>query len=287
MERFKIACAQFPIIPNSIDANTETCIKWIGRASKDHKANLVVLPESATTGFTPNMPLEAFYNIIEPLDGSSVEKVCKAAKDFGIYVIFPMYEKAKKKNIIFNSAIVISDKGEVKGVYRKTHLFPTERINCGGWSTPGKELPVFDCGFAKIGITICYEGDFPELSRILVLKGAEVIARPAAFLRSFEIWELTNKARAYDNHVYVVATNSIGPDAGDNYYFGHSMIVNPLGQKIAQARGTKEIVSAWIESNPHKYVTYGSKMERKFDHIEDRNVSIYDILLLKEAKKRK
>ena len=77
-------------------------------------------------------------------------------------------------------------------------------------------------------MTICYDGDFPELYRAEAIMGAEVICRPSALLRSFEIWELTNRARAYDNHVYIVACNAVGPDAGGNYYFGHSMIVDPI-----------------------------------------------------------
>ena len=68
--------------------------------------------------------------------------------------------------------------------------------------------------------------------------GAEVIVRPSALLRSFEIWDLTDRARAYDNHVYIVACNAVGADAGANYYFGHSMIVDPIAHSLAQARGT-------------------------------------------------
>ena len=94
----------------------------------------------------------------------------------------------------------------------------------------------FVTGLGSIGMIVCYDGDFPELSRLLAVKGAEVIVRPAALLRSFDIWHITNAARAYDNHVYVIATNAVGPDAGGNYYLGHSMIVNPIAWRLAQAR---------------------------------------------------
>ena len=94
---------------------------------------------------------------------------------------------------------------------------------------------------------ICYDGDFPELGRCLAVQGVEVIVRPAALLRSFDIWSLTNRARAYDNHVYVVGVNSIGPDARGSYYFGHSQIVSPIAHVLAQASGSEEIVAAELD----------------------------------------
>jgi predicted amidohydrolase len=114
---------------------------------------------------------------------------------------------------------------------------------------------VFETALGSIGMILCYDGDFPELSRLLAVKGAEVIVRPSALLRSFDIWYITNAARAYDNHVYVVATNSVGPDAGGSYYFGHSMIVNPIAWRLAQARGGEEIIAAKLDPDPLRYVT--------------------------------
>lgn len=283
MKRFIMAGAQYAIRPNAIRENTDKAAAWIESAVREHGARLVVLPETCTTGFTPGMPVPAFYKLVEPLDGPSVKAMRKLARDRRTWILFPMYERGKKQDTIYNSALLISDRGRLAGVYRKTHPFPTERIEGGGWTTPGTDLPVFDCGFAKVGITICYEGDFPELSRILALKGAEVILRPSALLRSFEIWDLTTRARAYDNHVYMMAVNAVGPDAGGSYYFGHSMIVSPIAQKLAQARGGEEIISAELDPQPLKFVTYGSKSPQIFDHLEDRNVKIYGELLM-EAK---
>jgi len=165
------------------------------------------------------------------------------------------------------------------GRYRKTHLFPTERRSGGGWSTPGDEPVVVETELANIGLTICYDGDFPELYRCEAIRGAEVICRPAALLRSFEIWKMTNQARAYDNHVYIVACNAIGPDAGGSYYFGHSLIVSPIAQVLALARGTEEIVAAELDPDPIKYVTYGARTPMIFDHLEDRNLEAYGDVL--------
>ncbi|RMH59992.1 MAG: carbon-nitrogen hydrolase family protein [Candidatus Hydrogenedentota bacterium] len=279
MEKFAVACIQIAPSPNAISENTEKCLAWIDAAVRDFRPRLVVLQETVTTGFSPGMPREEFYDLVEPIDGPSACAVARLARDRKTAVLFPMYEKGAEAPVVYNSALLFDERGERRGLYRKTHPFPTERIEGGGWTTPGNSLDVFDLGFVKVGVTICYEGDFPEPSRILSLKGAEVILRPSALLRSFEIWELTNRARAYDNHVYVVGVNAVGSDAAGNHYFGHSMVVDPIARKLAQARGTEEIIGVELDPEPLKYVTYGAHSPMLFDHIEDRNLDVYDGLL--------
>ncbi len=283
MKEFIAAAVQIAVKPNDVKYNTEKVCHWMELAKKDHEAELVVFPETITTGFTPNMDIDQFYDIIGAVPGYETEAVAQAAKKLGVHVVLPMYEKGSEKGIVYNSSVLIGDSGDILGIYRKTHPFPTERKEGGGWTTPGTEAPVVDTKLGKIGMIICYDGDFPELSRVLALNGAEIITRPAALLRSYDIWELTNLARAYDNHVYMIAVNSIGPDAANNYYFGNSMIVSPIAQKLAQARGTEEIISVKLDPNPIKHVTYGAKTPMIFDHIEDRNVGVYKDIL-KEGK---
>ena len=229
------------------------------------------------------MSSEKFYELIETIPGRSVDKISKFAKEYRVHVVYPTYEKGPE-GIIYNSSVLIDDEGEIVGIYRKTHLFPTERKASGGWSTPGQIAPVFNTKLGKVGMIICYDGDFPELSRVLALQGAEIITRPSALLRGYDIWELTNKARAYDNHVYFIGTNAIGMDAAENFYFGQSMIVSPTATVLAHARGTEEIVAARLNPDPLKYVSLGSKSPMIFDHIEDRNIRVYEKILLKQGK---
>lgn len=283
MKEFITAAVQIAVKPNDINYNLEKIGFWLKAAVKEHGAELVVFPESITTGFAPGMPPEEFYDLLNYIPGPETDKIGALAKELKVHVVLPIYEKGKEKNVIMNSSILINDEGEIAGIYRKTHPFPTERLGGGGWTTPGKEAVVVDTKLGKIGMIICYDGDFPELSRVLAIQGAEIITRPSALLRSFEIWDMTNKARAYDNHVYVVAVNSVGGDAGDNYYFGSSMIISPIARKLAQARGTEEIISAKLDPNPLKYITYGSNSPMIFDHLEDRNLEVYKDIL-KEAK---
>jgi predicted amidohydrolase len=279
MKTFIVACAQFGVTPNDVTANVERAVAWIERAVKENEAELVVLPETITTGFSPGMGAKELWDLVDAIPGRITEPIARAARSLGVHVVLPTYERGPERGVVYNSAALINPQGEVIGVYRKTHLFPTERLSGGGWSTPGTEAPVFETELGTVGMIICYDGDFPELSRVLAIKGAEVIVRPAALLRSFEIWEMTNRARAYDNHVYMVACNAIAPDAGGNYYFGHSQIVSPIAQVLAQARGTEEIIAAELGPDPIKYVTYGAKSPMIFDHLQDRNLAAYEGIL--------
>ncbi len=279
MKEHIAACIQIAVEPNEIQHNIDKCCHWLEKAVKEYEAELVVFPESITTGFTPNMPIEAFYEMLQPIPGGHTEKIQKLAKELGVHVVLPLYERSEEKNVVLNSSILIDDRGQILANYRKTHPFPTERLGGGGWTTPGNSTVVVDTKLGKIGMIICYDGDFPELSRVLALKGAEIITRPSALLRSYEIWEIMNKARAYDNHVYMLATNAVGPDAGGNYYFGHSMIISPIAQTLALARGTEEIIAAKLDPNPIKHVSYGTKSPMIFDHLEDRNVKAYEGIL--------
>lgn len=279
MKKFIASAVQIAVKPNDIKYNTEKVCYWMEKAVRENGAELVVFPETVTTGFTPNMPFQDFYNMLNTIPGIETDAISEAAGNLRVHVVLPMYERDKHKEIIYNSSVLIDNKGEILGVYRKTHPFPTERKEGGGWTTPGNDTPVVDTELGRIGMMICYDGDFPELSRVLALKGAEIITRPSALLRSYDIWELTNLARAYDNHVYMIGANSIGVDAGQNYFFGSSMIVSPIAQKIAQARGGEEIIYAELDPDPIKYVTYGAKSPMIFDHLQDRNVGVYKEIL--------
>lgn len=279
MQQFTIACAQFAVTPMAVRENVQKVIAWVERTVQETQAQLIILPETVTTGFTPDCPAEELWERVDTLPGQMTEPVSQAARGLGVYVVFPTYERGPQQGVVYNSAALFGPDGEMLGRYRKTHLFPTERLSGGGWSTPGHEAVVVETPLANIGLTICYDGDFPELYRCQTIRGAEVIVRPAALLRTFEIWELTNRARAYDNHVYIAACNAIGPDAGGNHYFGHSMIVSPIARVVALARGTEEIIAAELDPDPIKYVTYGARTPMIFDHLEDRNLAAYEGIL--------
>jgi predicted amidohydrolase len=282
MQHLITAGIQISVEPNNFKYNIEKASDWLIKTIKELKPQLVIFPETITTGFSPSMKLNEFYNFLPDNLPNLFRPLMKICKNYKTYCIITSYEKSKRKNVIYNSAFLIDKYGEIAGIYRKTHLFPTEKISNNGWTTPGYKIEVFKTEIANIGIMICYDGDFPEVARILSLKGAEIIARPSAFLRSFEIWELTNKARAYDNNCYVIAVNAVGSDKAGNNYFGHSMIVSPIAQTLALARGTEEVLFAELKPLPIKSLTYGVKTKIWIDHIKDRNIKSYKNFYKKE-----
>ena len=285
MKEFVAATVQIAVTPNDVQANVEKGVAWLERAAKEYEADLIVFPETVTTGFVTTLDAEGVWDLVDEAPGRITQDIQAAAKALGVHVVWPSYRRGPERGVVYNSSILIGPGGEIIGIYDKTHPFPVERRECGGWVTVGNRAEVYETALGSIGQIICYDGDFPELSRLLAVKGAEMILRPSALLRSFDIWYITNCARAYDNHVYVVAANSVGPDAGGSYYFGHSMIVTPIAWRLAQARGGEEIVAAKLDPDPLRYVTWGSKSLQVFDHLQDRNLEIYEEIL-KEARSR-
>ncbi len=279
MKEFTAACVQIAVTPNDVQANVEKGVVWLKRAVAEHGAELVVFPETVTTSFVTGLDAADLWDLVDSVPGRITADIQATAKSLGVHVVWPSYRRGPQRGIVYNSSILIGPDGDIIGIYDKTHPFPPERRDCGGWVTLGERADVYETSLGTIGMIICYDGDFPELSRLLAVKGAEIIVRPSALLRSFDIWYITNCARAYDNHVYVVATNGVGPDAGGSYYFGHSMIVNPIAWRLAQARGGEEIVASTLSPDPLRYVTWGSRSPQVFDHLEDRNLALYEDIL--------
>ena len=285
MKEFVAACVQIAITPNDVQANVDKGITWLKRAVVEHDTELVVFPETVTTGYETGLHPEDLWDLVDEAPGRITRDVQSAAKELGVYVVWPSYRRGAERGVVYNSAILIGPHGEITGIYDKTHPAPWERRDGGGWVTVGERADVFETALGNIGMIICYDGDFPELSRLLAVKGAEIIVRASAFQRSYDIWYITNAARAYDNHVYIVASNLVGPDARGNYGFGHSMIVNPIAWRLAQARGSEEIIAAGLDPDPMRYITWGSKSLQTFDHLEDRNLELYEEIL-NEARSR-
>ncbi len=285
MKEFIAACVQISITPNEVQANVDKGVTWLKKAVAEYAAELVVFPETVTTGYETGLSAEELWDLVDEAPGQITEKIQRTAQELGVHVVWPSYRRAGERGSVYNSAILIGPDGEIVGIYDKTHPAPWERRDGGGWAEVGTQAEVFETPLGNIGMIICYDGDFPELSRLLAVKGADIIVRASALQRSYDIWYITNCARAYDNHVYVVASNLVGSDACGNYGFGHSMIVTPIAWRLAQARGTEEIIAAKLDPDPLRYITWGSKSLQNFDHLEDRNLELYEEIL-KEARSR-
>lgn len=278
LQRITASLIQFKVESMNVEKNLQSAYALLSDCARKTESKLIVFPESFTTGFTPKGSVEELWKAVEPIPGPITDRAIKWAKEFNTYLCFPTYERGEKFPVVYNSAALIGPEG-LLGVYRKTHPFPAERLAAGGWTTPGSRPFCVETPIGKIGIVICYDGDFPELSRVTTLMGAEIICRPSAFLRTFDQWELTNKARAYDNHVYWLATNLVGEDASGSSFFGSSMIVHPSGQVLSLASGCDEFVWAELDPEPIKTISPSSSRKQNFDHLQDRNLKAYKNIL--------
>ncbi|MBF0544171.1 MAG: carbon-nitrogen hydrolase family protein [Candidatus Riflebacteria bacterium] len=278
MKKFVAAAVQFHSEPMAVERNIKRAYELLKECKQASNAKLIVLPESFTTGFTPIGTSFDLWKATDTIPGKFTDIGKQWAQELDAYIVFPTYERGKREGSVFNSAALIGPSG-IMGVYRKTHPFPSERKEAGGWTTPGNQSCCIETEIGKIGLVICYDGDFPELARVTTLKGAEIICRPSAFMRTFDHWELTNRARAYDNHVYWIASNAVGPDASGAYFFGSSMIIHPSGFKIAQARASDEFIWSELDPDPIKTIVPNTSAAQHFDHLEDRNISSYEGIL--------
>jgi len=264
-----------PLTSASVKANCATAVSYVQRCVDATGADLIVLPETASTGFTPGVSREQLWDLVSEVPGLATEPLQDAARRLGVHVVLGTYERGPQRGVVHNAAALIGPTGDVLGVYRKTHLFVGERRDTGGWVTPGESVTVVETPFARIGFTICFDGDYPELARIQAVLGAEVLVRPSALLRSADIWELTTRARAYDNHVFVVAANAVGADPAGTLYFGNSLIVTPIAHVIARGTTHEGWVSARLDPDAFARMSEGSSQPQLFDHLADRNTTLY------------
>lgn len=271
----QIAPSPDPLTAASIAFNSERAVGLIRDCVAATGAELVVLPESVTTGFTTGLDAHALWELVSQIPGPILEPFATAAAELRVHLVVGTYERGAQPGVVYNAAVLLGPGGDVLGVYHKTHPFEGEHAAHGGWVTPGDDVCVVQTPFGRLGLIICFDGDYPELSRITTIKGAEIICRPSALLRSADLWELTNRARAYDNHVYVIGANATGIDPAGAIYFGNSMMVTPIAEVVARAASHECWVSARLDPvNALTTLTPGSSVSQPFDHLADRNLTL-------------
>jgi predicted amidohydrolase len=215
--------------------NKERNLKQIAeQAAKARKKNvdLLIFPELHLTGYTMR---DEVSHLAESIPGPSTRKVEKAAKEHDVHVIFGMPEESEVKGVIHNTAVFVGPKGLI-GRYRKIHL-PTHSVfEERRYYRPGQEAPVFKTDIGTIGLNICYDLYFPELTRLQALQGAQLIicisASPGLRRRFFEGFCLS---RAMENAVYLAYVNRVGIEEGLQFW-GGSRVIAPNGSVLAQCK---------------------------------------------------
>jgi predicted amidohydrolase len=226
-----VAVAQMDCRLGRPELNIKTISILTARAGRSN-VDIVCFPELATSGYSLNSRWRKFA---EQIPGKATERLGRLAGNAGLYLIVGMPEYDSRSHRIHDSLVLINPDGDVEGVYRKIHLWDTER----SYFTPGKRFHVFETKFGKIGLGICYDLEFPESARTLALDGSQIIfyssAQPEPMGNHVDAYV---KSRAGENCLYVCHSNRIGSE-GKIRFFGQSQIVSPWCEVLARReRGT-------------------------------------------------
>jgi predicted amidohydrolase len=234
MEDFRIAAVSCTSPLGQIGNNLEQTIHWT-RQAHAQGADLVCFPELNLTGYC-NSPRASDTALSVP--GPVTDRLLRLAADENITILAGLAEH-NPRGLPFASHGLFTPDGRIE-MYRKLHIAPPEK-RC---YAPGDSVPVFDIGPVCLGIQLCFDAHFPEISSIMTDKGAELLFFPHASPRGSAeekniSWTRHLSARAFDNGVYVVACNQAGENGNGLYFPGNSLIMDPLGRIIAQETSGK------------------------------------------------
>ncbi len=259
-------------------ANMEAADR-LTRAAAADGARLIVLPEKWTAlGSDDDMRAGA-----ETLQGPAISWARALARELGIDLVAgsilerPQGEAGVATEKLANTSVHIDPQGEVRAVYRKLHMFDVEvegrAYNESAITEAGEEIVLSATpDGVELGLSICYDLRFPELYRILALRGARVFALPAAFTlpTTRDHWETLVRARAIENQAFVIAANQVGAHPGGHRSGGHSMIVDPWGTVLAQAPDGEGHIVAELDLERQE------EIRTQFPALANRRSEVYD-----------
>ncbi|MEV2256708.1 carbon-nitrogen family hydrolase [Streptomyces sp. NPDC050147] len=230
----------------SVNSRRSRVASLVREVAGRERPDLVVLPELWTTGA---FAYESFASDAESLRGPTYEVMAKAASDAGVWLHAGSVPERDAAGDLYNTSLVFSPEGELAASYRKIHRFgfdKGEAVLMGA----GTELVTVRTPTATIGLATCYDLRFPELFRGLVDAGAEMFVVPAGWpARRREHWTLLARARAVEDQAFVLACGTGGTHAGVPQA-GHSIVVDPWGEVLAEAGNGEEVLT--VEFDPAK-----------------------------------
>ncbi|MEG6521495.1 carbon-nitrogen hydrolase family protein [Desulfotomaculum sp. 1211_IL3151] len=207
--------------------------------------------------------------------GATIQTLSSLAKEHNIYLVGGSIPERDAGNL-YNTCFVFDPKGNLLARHRKIHLFD---INIPGGVTfkesdtlsPGDSITVFDTPFCRAGVAICYDIRFPELARLMALKGAQLLLLPAAFNMTTgpAHWELTLRARALDNQIYVAAISPARDESAGYVAFGHSLVTTPWGEILVQTAEKTALLTADID------LSYLNQIRQQLPLLKHRREQVY------------
>lgn len=233
MEKIKIAAIQMSTVADKME-NVRTVKTYLEKI-KDENPDFVILPEMFCCPYqTENFPIYA-----EKEGGPVWQQLSGYAKQYGIYLIGGSMPEKDAEGNVYNTSYIFDREGKQIGKHRKVHLFDIDvkggqTFKESDMLTAGDSDTVFDTEFGKIGVMLCFDIRFPELSRMMVNDGAKVIFVPAAFNMTTgpAHWELSFRTRALDNQIYMVGCAPARDITAGYISWGHSIVTNPWGAVV-------------------------------------------------------
>lgn len=246
----------------------------LAEMAAERGAKMVCFQELFTTHWFPRDINPENFHLAEEVPGPTTEAMQGIARKMEVVMVLPLFEK-DPRGLYFNTAVVINADGEILGKYRKVHVPQIPLWEEKAYFHPGDlGFPVFRTSYARVGVQICWDNFFPEGSRILALKGAQVIFSPtAAAFASQEKWEKVICANAATSGVYIFRVNRVGSEAKQDFY-GKSFCASPEGELADQPSGAQEgVVIAHID------LLEIERTRRVWTFLRDRRPEVYGELL--------
>jgi deaminated glutathione amidase len=197
------------------------------------KARLICFPEFQMAFSSAKQSSKQLTNVAESANGNFIVKLCSAARSCKIDIVATIYEKSEalSDKRVYDTAVLINSKGNIISVYRKVHLYDALGFKESLKLMAGNSIEQPSAtSTGTIGLMICYDIRFPEISRILAVQGAEILVAPSAWIQGVmkeEHWVTLLKARSIENGLYMVAPDQVG-----NIFSGRSMVIDPFGSVI-------------------------------------------------------
>ena len=272
MEKIKIAAIQMSTVADKME-NVRTVKAYLEKI-KDENPDFVILPEMFCCPYqTENFPIYAEKEV-----GPVWQQLSGYAKQYGIYLIGGSMPEKDAEGNVYNTSYIFDREGKQIGKHRKVHLFDIDVK--GGQTfkesdtlTAGDSDTVFDTEFGKIGVMLCFDIRFPELSRMMVNDGAKVIFVPAAFNMTTgpAHWELSFRTRALDNQIYMVGCAPARDVSAGYISWGHSIVTDPWGRVTGMLDENEGILLAELDMD------YEEQVREELPLLKSRRKDIYQL----------
>ncbi len=281
-KRFTLGLIQMRMTP-SPDENLAAGVRHVREAAR-RGAQVICLPELFRSQYFCQSEIHANFDLAEPVPGPTTDALGAAARELGVVVVAPVFER-RAPGVYHNSAAILDADGAVAGLYRKMHIPDDPLYYEKFYFTPGDlGFRAFDTRYGKVGTLVCWDQWFPEGARLTALAGAAVLFYPTAIgwhpsekaelgAAQASAWQTVQRAHAISNGVYVAAVNRVGhegPEGAGIEFWGGSFVADPFGVVVAEASRDKEEILL-VECDLGHLET----VRRHWPFLRDRRVDAY------------